>query len=124
MRRDWSGALVLLCSLPLLVSLVLSLLWLTVSWEALPWILCQWGCALLGAGLEGLLVFLTRRDYQPLRLLPLAGLLVPEFFALRAAVRQSGFLWELEVMMILILALHYFLGWLWIWLLFRKKEEP
>lgn len=115
MRRNRSGFL------PLLLSLGLALL--LCLWDPV-WLLLQLGCTLLGAALEVLLVFLTRREYSPWRLLPLAGLLVPEALALHTALHQTGFFWELEVAMILILALHYFLGWLGMWLLFRRKEDP
>lgn len=109
---NWLGLLPLLSSLCLALALHL---------ESLPWILLQLGCTLLGAVLEALLVFLTRREYSPLRLLPLFGLLVPEFLALREAVNHSGFLWQLGVAMYLLLGLHYFLGWLGVWALFYRK---
>lgn len=95
MRRNRSGFL------PLLLSLGLALL--LCLWDPV-WLLLQLGCTLLGAALE--------------------GLLVPEALALHTALHQTGFFWELEVAMILILALHYFLGWLGMWLLFRRKEDP
>lgn len=114
MKRNWLGLL------PLFLSLGLALL---LFLGDPVWLLLQLGCAGLGAALEGLLVFLTRREYSPWRLLPLVGIPVPEALALHTALHQIGFFWELEVVMYLILGLHYLLGFLGVWLLFRKKEE-
>lgn len=105
--------------LPLLVSVLFVL---CLHLESPVWVLLQLGCTLAGAALEGLLVFLTRHESSPLRLLPLFGLLLPEALALRKAVEQSGFLWQIGVVMYLLLGLHYFLGFLGVWLLFYRRE--
>ena len=109
----------LLGLVPLGLSLCLAL---ALHLESPQWVLLQLGCAGSGAALEGVLVLLTRREYSPWRLLGLLGVLVPEFLALREAA-NAGFLWQLGSVMYLLLGVHYFLGWLGIWLLFYQKEK-
>lgn len=123
MKRNRSKLALFFSSPPIIISLSISLLFLPLLPDSLPGILLQVGCALLGAAFEGLLVFLTRREYSPWQLLPLAVLLIPGAFSLQAAVLQTDYLWQLSVMLYFLLGLHYLLGFLGVWLLFRRDER-
>jgi len=99
-----------LLALPASAALGLSLLLALID----P-ILSLWSLAALALGfaIQAAVLFLTRQGPKWLRWAPLGLLAVPLFMA--RSVRPHGFLWELEILFWLSLALSYLLGWAAAW---------
>ena len=64
---------------------------------------------------------LTRRRFQPLRLIPLGLLLIP-LAGSAIAWMQDHFLWQLEVALWAIIGSALFLGWLIGWAFCRERK--
>lgn len=109
---------------PLVFALADLLLAALFCLESREFFFAQVGCLALGMVLTGFLGMLSRRKYRWLKKLPLVLLAYPLWMGLWEMAHPQGFLGGVfAALLYLFLGFHYFVGWISVCLLFRKRND-